>query len=209
MKLIALAFALLHFAANAQKPIAYIQAKGDNIIYSGIEHYIEVISTVKVDSVTVSKGTIKSAGTPTKFFVLVKETYGTACIVKAWGQGKVIVQKEYRTQNIPLPTGFYVGRKNGEKISVAHAKAGLGINLILENFGFDFKINVKAFTIVRIGIDGTRDEAENLGPAFSTAAKAIVQKAQPGDYFLFKGIAAIMPDGREVGINAFFIEITE
>lgn len=203
-----LLFCLIAKAQQAQ-PCSHIVAKGDNILYIGVDNVITLNSTAKADSFTTTKGRVEEQS-GTSCFVMVDSSAGSPCSIKAWSKGKVLAEKEYRIRYIPLtPTPMVLGKKSGSTLPAVHMKVTPGINLVLENSDFDIRFPVKEFTLERIANDGIRETNTNAGPAFTTGSKALIEKAKSGDIFIFSGITTTMPGKKDIVLPPMIIRVTE
>jgi hypothetical protein len=55
-------------------------------------------------------------------------------------------------------------------------------------FDFDVGCTDVSFTLSRITVEGKREQVENKGGRFSEEVRALVQKYQDGDYYIFENI---------------------
>lgn len=183
-----------------------LDAVKTKVLYAGVENAISI--SPRPDSISADKATVKSSGYG-NYTLTPNADYGQACKIKVYNGGKVMLIQELRIKRIPTPTPVVNNKRNGDKMTVGEAKASLGLVLILENFDFDLKIAVDSYEVIRIPKAGVRESSWNNGAAFLEVPYRLMQQAKPGDFYLFRNIKGLYPDGNTFTLPGFFIEITE
>jgi len=180
-----------------------VSAEKMNVFYVGVENPISVsaagVSTNSLN-VTGSGGgiTLTPAGAG-KFIVKATSPTNDAKIVVS-GQGLPATTFNYRVKRIPDPVAKIAGRVDGE-ISSGEFKVQRGIAAILENFDFDAACSIQSFRVVYIARRQDAVLVQNDGALFSASAKDAINKAKPGDQYIFDDIKARCPGdaaGRKV-----------
>lgn len=68
---------------------------------------------------------------------------------------------------------------------------------IIQCCGFDARCDVREFSLIKIGQNGTAVKAKNTGGKFNDQTKAIIQSANPGDIYWFRKITCRCPGSEE------------
>jgi hypothetical protein len=114
----------------------------------------------------------------------------------------------FRTKPIPDPTPLFGGLTLPEYKTAEEFKIPAGVGLMLEDFDFDVKCDMLSYEIMRIAPDGARESAMNEGPRFGEAARALIDKAGPGDMYIFRDIRGQCPGDEEARkLQGFSVEI--
>ncbi|HRI34425.1 MAG TPA: GldM family protein [Saprospiraceae bacterium] len=114
----------------------------------------------------------------------------------------------FRAKKIPTPTPM-LSDKRGGAMPNGVFKAQQGVIPVLENFDFQAKCQIQSFRLVRVA---PRQDAEitlNTTGRFGSEATASINKAKPGDRYLFEDIKARCPGdaaGRELSDMSFQIK---
>jgi hypothetical protein len=134
-----------------------------------------------------------------KFIVKATSPTNDAKIVVS-GQGLPPTTFNYRVKRIPDPVAKIAGRVDGE-IGNGEFKAQTGVAAFLENFDFDAKCLIQSFRVVYIARRQDAVIVQNDGPLFGAQAKDVINRAKPGDQYIFDEIKARCPGdaaGRKV-----------
>jgi len=116
--------------------------------------------------------------------------------------------RDFRVKRIPDPIPK-VGKSKGGSMSAGELKVQPGVFPVLEGFDFDAKCDIKGFRMVRIPKRQDPQLAQNPGGRFGGDAKAIINKARPGDVYLLDGIKCSCPGDpapRDLGSMSFRIK---
>jgi gliding motility-associated protein GldM len=185
-----------------------VSADKMNVFYVGVENPISVsaagVSTNSLN-VTGSGVTVTPAGSG-KYIVTAKKTTNDAKIVVS-GQGLPPTSFTYRVKRIPDPVAKIANRVDGE-IGSGEFKVQRGIAAILENFDFDANCTIQSFRVVYIARRQDAVPITNDGALFGAQAKDLINKAKPGDQYIFDDIKARCP-GDEAGrkVNSITLSI--
>ena len=88
-------------------------------------------------------------------------------------------------------------------------KAQRGVIAALDNFDFDARCNIMGFNLVRVAKRQDPEMAVNRGGTYGGEAKALVNKAKPGDKYFFENVKAKCPGdpaGRKINDMVFNIK---
>jgi gliding motility-associated protein GldM len=180
-----------------------VSADKMNVFYIGVENPISV-SAAGVSSnslnVTGSGGgiTVTRAGSD-KYIVKATSQTNDARITVS-GQGLPATIFPYRVKRIPDPVAKIANRVDGD-IGNGEFKVQRGIAAILENFDFDANCTIQSFRVVYIARRQDAVIVQNDGALFGAQAKDVINKAKPGDQYIFDDIKARCPGdaaGRKV-----------
>ena len=188
---------------------ATVSADKMNVFYVGVDNPITVsaagVSTNDL-RVTAEGGSISNTGKGS-YNVKVTNIGGTCNIVLS---GKDFPSSKYpfRIKRIPDPTAR-VGGSLGGAIGNGTFKAQQGVEARLENFDFDARCVIQGFVIKYIARRQDPEQAVNSGSRFSGPAQGLVQKAKPGDIYVFDNVKARCPGdaaGRTINSLSFNIK---
>ncbi|MBQ5538648.1 MAG: gliding motility protein GldM [Bacteroidales bacterium] len=170
-----------------------------NVLYIGVPNPIDVTASGYDPSklhVSISQGSIPSAGKPGQYHANVKQQ-GTANITVTAtvdGQTKNLGTRQFRVMRVPNPTATVNGQSSG-LIGKAILAAQQGVKADMgSDFVFDMKFNVTSFK-VSTTIRGFVQDAVSNGPAFSAQQKQIINSANVGSKIYIEEIKARGPDG--------------
>lgn len=170
-----------------------------NVLYIGVPNPIDVTASGYDPSklhVSISQGSIPSAGKPGQYHANVKQQ-GTANITVTAtvdGQTKNLGTRQFRVMRVPNPTATVNGQSSG-LIGKAILAAQQGVKADMgSDFVFDMKFNVTSFK-VSTTIKGFVQDAVSNGPAFSAQQKQIINSANVGSKIYIEEIKARGPDG--------------
>ncbi len=150
-----------------------------------------------------------------------------ACNIKGWkgrytvtakkpGEAKVIVSVDgrpptefkFRVKRIPDPVAR-LSRNSGGSIGVGEFKNQGGLGAFLDHFDFDAKCKVQGFNLTYIERGKTQVSSANAGARYNNESKDLINKAKPGDTYLFTNVKAKCPGdlaGRRINSLAFMIK---
>lgn len=192
-----------------------VSATKMNVFYMGVDNPVEV-SAAGVPSAQVQVSMSGSGGgsitrnsdgtfnvrvsTPTKL--------GEYAYVNVTAPG-LTARKEFRVKRIPNPTAK-LSNSLGGNMSAGEFKAQQGLRADLEGFDFDAKCDILGYELVRVQ---RRADPEILpahrGGIYSSEARAMVDKAKPGDTYFFNNVKAKCPGdqaGRDINGLTFNIK---
>lgn len=188
-----------------------VSADKMNVIYIGVENPISVAAAgVSSNSLRVSGSggglSLRQTGVG-KFIATASEQTNDAKIIVS-GEGLESTSFAFRVKRIPDPIAKYGGTLGGD-VGNGTFKAQKGIIADLENFDFDARCEIAGFTLVYLPRKQDPVEVTNVGATFNAAARELVDKAKPGDTYLFNNVRAKCPGdiaGRKVNPMVFNIK---
>ena len=80
---------------------------------------------------------------------------------------------------------------------------------MLEGFDFDARCQIQGYTVVRVAPRQDAEIAQNGGGKFEGGATSLINKAKPGDRYLFENIKARCPGdaaARNIGDMSFKVQ---
>lgn len=179
-----------------------------NVLYIGVDNPIE-ISAAGIPSaqvkVSMDGGNISRTANGT--YNATVQTPGKA-FIKVSAPG-ITYSKEYRVKRIPDPTPLLGGTLRGGAVGNGTFKGHTSLLPILQDFDFDARCNMAGFTLVRVAKRQDPEIAPNSGATISGNARAIQNKAVPGDKFVFQDIKCKCPGdvaARNLGQLVFDIQ---
>lgn len=111
----------------------------------------------------------------------------------------------------PLEAVGYLGRikaNSDEKMAAGEFKAQMGISAVIECCGFDARCQVLGFKVMRISAEGQTERAVNPEARFRKPAIDMIQKAKPGDLYIFRQIKYQCPgSGQPQRLEDMIVEI--
>lgn len=115
----------------------------------------------------------------------------------------------FRVKAVPDPVVFFGGSKPPpDKMTAAALKLQGGLVLMLPNFDFEARCKAEAYEVVRITRTGNRRSAMNSGARFGEAALALINEAELGDIYLFRGMSCTCSgDAQPRALPNFSIEV--
>ncbi len=187
-----------------------VSAEKMNVFYIGVDN------PVSVSAAGVSSNALQVSGSGAginmekqgvgKYNVTVS-TPGEAVITVSGG-GLQATAFKFRVKKIPTPVPM-LGNKRGGNIPNGEFKAQQGIIPVLENFDFDAKCTIQGFQLVRVAPRQDAEIALNQGGRYNAPVQALIDKAKPGDRYLFEDIKGKCPGdqvARQLGDMSFTIK---
>jgi len=169
-----------------------------NVFYIGVDNPVEVSAAgvpsakVNVSMSGAGGGTIKRASDGTYVVNVTKQTRnGEFAKVNVSAPG-ITVAKDFRVKRIPDPVPTLSGKVGGS-IGNGELRAQLALIPTLEGFDFDARCNIVGFQIIRSAKRSDPELNANKGGKFDQQTKALVNKAKPGDIFVFDNIKCKCP----------------
>ncbi len=169
-----------------------------NVFYIGVDNPVEVsaagVSTnqLKVNMAGAGGGTIKRASDGTYVVNVTKQTRkGEFAKVNVSAPG-VTVSKDFRVKKIPDPVPT-LSNKVGGPMGNGEFRAQQALIPTLRGFDFDARCSIVGFQIIRSAKRSDPEFNPNKGGKFDANTKALVNKAKPGDIFVFDNIKCKCP----------------
>ena len=187
---------------------ATVSADKMNVFYVGVDNPITVsaagISTNDL-KVNVTNGVAKSRGNG-KYDITVSNVGGT-CTVTLTGGGLTASSFPFRIKRIPSPQA-YIANQMGGAVGNGTFKAQRAIEPRLEGFEFDATCQIQGFVMKYIARRQDPEIVTNAGGSFTGQTRQIIDKAKPGDIFVFDNVKAKCPgDGAGRTINSLSFNI--
>ncbi len=181
-----------------------------NVFYIGVENPVAISAAgvpsaqLKVDAsgggITLSK---KDGGS----YIATVTTPGE-CNINLSGGGLTPTPFKFRVKRIPTPIPM-LSDKRGGAMPNGIFKAQQGVIPVLENFDFEAKCQIQSFNLVYVAPRQDAKIEVNTGGRFAPNTLALIQKAKPGDRYLFeliKGRCPGDPAPRDLGDMSFQIK---
>jgi gliding motility-associated protein GldM len=174
-----------------------VSATKMNVFYIGVENPVEVSAAgVSSNDLKVSMGGAGGGSIQRKdggFVVNVSQQTkaGEFAKINVSAPG-ITVSKDFRVKRIPDPVPK-LSSKAGGPIGNGEIRAQQALIPVLEGFDFDARCEIRGFQIIR---SAKREDPEinaNKGGKFDERTKALVNKAKPGDIFVFDNIKCNCP----------------
>jgi gliding motility-associated protein GldM len=169
-----------------------VSASKMNVFYLGVPNPVEV-SAAGVNSnnikVSIDNGSIERGGDGV--YIVTAGRPGPANVtVTADGKSTT---KAFRVKPIPTPIPKFTPDIAGGSMGDGQFKAFKRLIAHLENFDFDARCEVVEFTLMRLNRREDPVIVQNPGSAYTEKVSSMVNKAAPGDNYLFREIKAKCP----------------
>lgn len=185
-----------------------ISAAKMNVLYIGVDNPIEIsaagIPSAQIN-VSMTGGSISKNSDGT---FNAKVTAPGKAVINVSAPG-ITYSKDYRVKRIPDPVPMLGGTLRGGGVGNGTFKAHSALLPMLLDFDFDAKCNMAGFNLVRVAKRQDPESVANAGATIQGGAKALQNKATPGDKFVFQDIRCKCPgDGaaRNLGQLVFDIQ---
>jgi len=191
-----------------------ISASKMNVFYIGVDNPVEISAAgvpsgqIQVSMTGAGGGTIKRNGDGTYTVNVSKPTKVDESAKINVSAPNLNASKDFRVKRIPDPRPM-LGNEGGGSIGNGTFKAQLGIYPKLDNFDFDTKCNLTEFLLVRAARRQDPEFAKNNGGKYESKAQDLVNKATPGDKYIFQNIKCKCPGdiaARDLGQLVFDIK---
>ena len=185
-----------------------------NVFYIGVPNPVEISaagvpsSQINVSMSGTGGGTIKANGDGTYVVNVTRPTKKgehANINVSAPGMNEV---RNFRVKRIPDPVPK-LSKSRGGAMTSGEFKIQPGVFPVLENFDFDARCQIKGYRVVRIPKRQDPQLEQNIGGKYKSNVAAVVNKAKPGDTYLFDNIKCTCPGDpapRDLGSMAFRIK---
>ena len=169
-----------------------LQMQRPEVLYTGVDNLISIEVPDALDFEFQLKGhgagiDIAPAGEehPTQYVVSVSES-GPASITVS-GKYLKTTTFDFFAKQVPMPQISLAGKTGGE-IAIEDFKAVEGILIEAIDFPLDIDMEIKEFELVRISKREMEERIINDGAVFMDEAFQLIQKAQSGDWYVFRNI---------------------
>lgn len=169
-----------------------------NVFYIGVDNPVEISAAgISSNDMQVSMsgpggGTIKRASDGTYVVNVTQQTRaGEFAKINVSAPG-IAVSKDFRVKRIPDPVPTLSGKVGGT-LGNGEFRAQQALIPTLEGFDFDARCNIVGFQIIR---SAKREDPEinpNKGGKFDDRTRQLVNKAKPGDIYVFDNIKCSCP----------------
>lgn len=169
-----------------------------NVFYIGVDNPVE-ISAAGVNSTSIKPsmggkggGTIKKNSDGTYNVRVTQPTVkGEFAKVNVSADG-MNASKDFRVKRIPDPTPM-IGRNKGGSVGSGELKITKGIFPVLEGFDFEAKCDIVGFTTIFAAKRKDIEVVKNPGWKWGSDVTKLIDKAKPGDRFIFDNIKCKCP----------------
>lgn len=113
----------------------------------------------------------------------------------------------FRTKRIPDPVAR-LGTNSGGTMGNGEFRAQGGVGAFLDNFDFDARCVITGFNLTYVAKRQDPVQSSNAGARYNARSRSLVQKAKPGDIYLFDNVRAKCPGdvaSRKINSMVFFI----
>ncbi len=187
---------------------AVISATKMNVFYIGVENPVSIsVSGVPADKISASmtNGSISRSGGG---YIVKPTAVGTARVsvsANIDGQNRAMGFMDYRVKVVPNPVPQVAG-KIGGRIDKSTLSAQMAVLAVMENFDFDLRFRVTAFTVSTV-VGGFVQSRPSTNANITDQQKALINGATRGQKIYFEDIKAVGPDGttRELSAISFTI----
>ncbi|MEM6964510.1 MAG: GldM family protein [Bacteroidota bacterium] len=191
-----------------------VSATKMNVFYIGVDNPIKVSAAgansndVKVSLGGGGGGKLKKASGTGNYIVNVTKPakLGQECEVRV-SAGKLNEKALFRVKRIPDPVAKLSGNTGGA-IGNGEFRAQGGVGAFLDGFDFDAVCKIMGFVVTRQAKRADPVNVNNKGPRYSNEARALVNRAKPGDTYYFDNVKAKCPGdpaGRKINSMVFKI----
>ncbi len=171
-----------------------------NVLYIGVDNPISIsvpgFDPTKVKG-SITQGSLRAGSRKGSYIAQVTRPGDADIIVSAVtpeGKTKQMGKAPFRVKRVPDPVAK-VGGQPGGNIKTAKFKAQRGIIADLDNFDFDIRFNVVSYEVIYRAPRADLISTKGSGAAFDTRILNLMNRAKPGDSFVFNDIKAKGPDG--------------
>lgn len=193
-------------------PNVVISPTAMNVFYVGLDNPVDIsVSGGENVTATMTNGTIKK-GTTKDFrgsFIANPRTPGTMSNVTVTavvnGVKRSFPPMEFRVQIVPPPVAKIAGKNSGA-IAKSMLAAQVMVFAELEDFLFNIKYDVTAFTI-EINDRGFAVTEPSGSSRITAAQKSLINRLKRNDRVVFTDIKAVGPDGRQRSLPPIVLRI--
>ncbi|MBL7809931.1 MAG: hypothetical protein JNN28_19065 [Saprospiraceae bacterium] len=186
-----LLFSIVHLTAWAQVAVSLDKV---NVLYpAGAENAMTVVVTDVPDSNLVlepSLGEIKRVSLGHYVWrICSRDTNAATLIIKDLRSNEVLAEKTYRVNMIPIPEPMLGSNKRHDPRPNGEFKTQGGLALVLSKFDFDLKCDIVYFDLQYITKNMDSVVKRNTGARWNSEVQELINKAKPGDIYVFYHIA--------------------
>lgn len=193
-------------------PNVVVSPTAMNVFYVGLDNPVDIsVSGAENVTATMTNGTIKK-GTTKGFrgsFIASPRTPGTMANVTVTAEVNGVRRSfppiEFRVQIVPPPVAKVAGKNSGA-IAKSMLAAQVMVFAELEDFLFNIKYNVTAFTI-EINDRGFSVTEPSKSSRITAPQKSLINRLKRNDRVVFTDIKAVGPDGRQRSLPPIVLRI--
>ena len=193
-------------------PNVVVSPTAMNVFYVGLDNPVDIsVSGAENVTATMTNGTIKK-GTTKDFrgsFIANPRTPGTMSNVTVTAEVNGVRRSfppiEFRVQIVPPPVAKVAGKNSGA-IAKSMLAAQVMVFAELEDFLFNIKYDVTAFTI-EINDRGFAVTEPSGSSRITAAQKSLINRLKRNDRVVFTDIKAVGPDGRQRSLPPIVLRI--
>ncbi len=169
-----------------------------NVFYIGVDNPVTVSSGTGWDKtkVSMSGGTLSSAGGPGRYTVRVSSPGKASITVNADGKAS---SYEFRIKNIPAPV-LMVGPDEGGRVQSVVFKNQQFARAELRNFDFEYRYNVVSATVYFSGANFASVQTATINGGSLAGIQAQLAKCIPGTAVTFDNVKVQGPGGPVISI---------
>ena len=193
-------------------PNVVVSPTAMNVFYVGLDNPVDIsVSGAENVTATMTNGTIKK-GTTKGFrgsFIASPRTPGTMANVTVTAEVNGVRRSfppiEFRVQIVPPPVAKVAGKNSGA-IAKSMLAAQVMVFAELEDFLFNIKYNVTAFTI-EINDRGFSVTEPSKSSRITAPQKSLINRLKRNDRVVFTDVKAVGPDGRQRSLPPIVLRI--
>ncbi|HLP95693.1 MAG TPA: GldM family protein [Saprospiraceae bacterium] len=186
-----LLFTIVPLAARSQVAVSLDKV---NVLYpAGAENIMTVVVSDLPDSILLlepSLGEIKRINQGHYVWrICSRDTNTATLIIKDLRSNEVLAEKTYRVNMIPIPEPMLGSKKRHDPRPNGEFKTQGGLALVLSKFDFDLKCDIVYFDLQYITKNMDSVVKRNAGARWNSEVQELINKAKPGDIYVFYHIA--------------------
>lgn len=198
---------LLAGILQAQTPTVSISADKMNVLYIGVDNPLTVaVAGIPNENIKLYSKELKLTSQGAGNYIALARQPGTATI-QVEANNKIVKEIPFRVKRIPNPTAVYNGLSSGA-ITAEEFKKYTDLNVFLPSDYDGMNCKVASCSIIWVRPKTDPVEAYMRAGEFNEAAKKLIEKAAPGDFYYFEDIKAQCPGG-EIKLNSLVFRIVE
>ena len=185
------------FKFEVGQPSVAVSLDKMNVFYIGVDNPVTIaaagISSNAIETSISGGGTTLKKTSGTSYIVNATQQGPATITIKDKGTGKTY-PFQYRVKPIPNPVVKLAGRTSGA-IPNGEMRAQIALNPELENFDFEARCSVQSYEMIHTARrqDPVLIPVTTPGERFPPQAKAAIEKAAPGDQYIFMNMKVRCP----------------
>lgn len=193
------------------RPTLTVSADNMNVFYAGLDNPVSVsvpgIPNERLN-VSIHNGSIRSLGNG-RFTVKVMDgTESSIAVMAAMenGEKRNMGTVKFRVRRVPKPSLKYAGLTDGGSLTKSEIEVNKGVIAYYENFVFDAKCRVTAFTL-SILTNGAVEDYVVKSNMFDPRLEDRLKKVKRGDRLIFSDVMVLGPDAKTVKASGFTVKV--